>query len=168
MDYNANYSYHELVNMLLQNITPEYRSSILNKLVSYNNQLMISQSQYDPARSGLLNSRKKDVNELQHPSTYNNNRFSNQQMPMPLTLPMRASSSYPVQPAKSTARPPIKFMEENVQGEIDIDDIINDFSPQETPQTESMEAKLRKLDTLHKKIIADKRQRRKNKNASIL
>ena len=233
MDYNvyydnANHSYHELVNMLLQNITPEYRSTVLNKLVSYNNQLMISQSQYDPVRLGLLNSRKKDVNELQHPSMYNNTPHNNQnQMPIPLTLPVRASSSFPTQQNKSNVRDPAlnissqtntshnvrdptlnissqtntsynvrdpalnigsrtkdkntQYMNpilqtktnnrEYAQKEIDIDDIIDDFSRQErsdTLQEESLEAKLRKLDILHKKIITDKKQRRKNKNSSIL
>ncbi len=141
----TNHTYHELVNMLLQNITPEFRSMVLNKLVTYNNQLIKSQS-YDPARPSALNSRRKDVNELQHPSMYSNTRSNN---PTPLTLPIRGNN-FTVNQVTPT------YIPEPRAPEIDIDDIIDDFS-----EPESLESKLRKIDALHKKIITDKKQRRK-------
>jgi hypothetical protein len=148
-------SYVDLVNMLLQNITPEYRAIILNKLVTYNNQLLaqanMSPIQIDPTRSSLLNARKKDVSELQHPSIYGN---QDQRNNVPLSLPIRANNNFPSQ-----------------KEEIDINDIIDDIiddnhnSHSDDKKLDLLDAKLRKLDILHKKIIADKK-RRKNRNSS--
>jgi len=139
--------------MLSQNITPEYRAMVLNKLTIMNQNLM-KQTPIDPARPGVLSSRKKDISELQHPSVYNNGNNR-----LPTQLP---NFQLPLNNEKRNHNPPPekKYSPYPVGDNFDIDDIIDDFS-QEPKNEESIDDKLKKLNMLHSKIIADKKQRRK-------
>lgn len=159
---NSTTDYASLVNALTCQITPEYRAVILDKLVEINNQLLAKTqsssrgnqfvNQSDPARSCILNPRKKDVSELQHPST-----LANSYTPsiVPITRP---SHSHALSQTPSQYTPSIK---KTIEPEFNIDDIIDDFELSE--ETTSLDDKLNKLSSLHKKILSEKKMRRKIK-----
>lgn len=66
-----NLDYMGLINMLMNQISPEIRAVVLERLTEMNNQLLVGNQiniQTDLARSGMLNFRKKEMTELQHPS----------------------------------------------------------------------------------------------------
>ena len=111
-----NSDYWTLVNMLMNQITPDVRKLILDRLTEMNNQLIIGTSsqtllsgnkinsvsegnqlpirsdawqiQPDLARSSVMNSRKKDISEMQHPSLdFLNTKGQN---PLPLQFNMNS------------------------------------------------------------------------------
>jgi len=86
--------YWNLINLLSTQLTPEIRRLVLERLTEINNQMIrlgssVSGSYVDIptdlARSGFINSRKKDLNETQHPAVYSRNDGTS---PMSLNLPV--------------------------------------------------------------------------------
>ena len=72
MDYKIKQlDYYGLVNLLTKQITPEIRSLVLQQLTYLNDKLLNNQQYVQPdlARASMLQSRKKDATEIQHPST---------------------------------------------------------------------------------------------------
>jgi hypothetical protein len=199
MDYQNNQfhqikqlDYWGLVNMLMNQITPDTRAIILERLTNMNNQLLNkSNSQTnavmnpsvsfgDLSRSSMLNSRKKDATEVQHPSMDQYNyRGPN---PLPLNIPMNYNSMSSMSqmnvanPMTSSMNPIMNTTNSNqfmpqqnnyhhTPKEIDLDEIINDISNEDD---DSLDNKLSKIKNLHTKIISDKRQRRKEKSQNSI
>jgi len=182
-----NLDYWSLVNMLSTQISPETRTIILERLTYMNQQLLMGSSlniQTDLSRAGMLNSKKKDITEQQHPSMDRLNYKG--QNPLPLNIPMNASNTqympmnafgqtnqinpvnpYLVSSQMSTPTPallhpqPRQATQTPVINEIDLDDIIDDLNDEQ--QTDDLDDKLFKIKNLHHKIITDKRQRRKER-----
>lgn len=147
-----NSSYIDLVNALSQNITPENRAIILSKLTAINQNLMQQPKQtIDPARPGVLSSRKKDISELQHPSEYGNGNNRIPYQSINFQLPMQREPIPPATRPVQKTRPQQRYVEE-----FDIDAILDDFSQE---KEESMDDKLMRLGSLHSKIINEKKQR---------
>ena len=175
-----NMDYWSLVQALSTQISPQYRAVVLSRLTEMNNQLLLgnqSNIQMDLARAGSINSRKKDANELSHPS-FDHTQYRSQQgeprnsnfdsmrtsssdiyktaglinIPStPATHPTHSTySTYPTHPTSS------------FEPEINIDDIIDDLDNK--PQIDNLDQKLYKIKNLHSKILTDKRNRRKEKN----
>ncbi len=175
-----NTDYWTLVNKLLTQITPETRKQILERLTEMNNQLLntsFSMGPTDPARMGQINSRKKDVYEVQHPSLDPYNYKGKNPLPIgtPVNshnLPMNGLNLTPsnmpsIGPGAPSIHkpPPINnygpqkyFMPENT--EPDLDDIIDELKSDLEP---SLEDKLQKINDLHKKILHTKKQRKREK-----
>lgn len=171
-----NLDYWSLVQMLLTQISPETRSIILERLVELNNQLLIgSQSTIQPdlARAAVLSSRKKDMSEIQHPSM---DRFNYKgQNPLPLNIPINANNHF--KPGNSTnifqsnmfaqssnyVAPPSPASQNSYddEDEIDLDNIIDELKD----DGNDLDSKLARIKNLHHKIIMDKRQRRKDREA---
>jgi hypothetical protein len=172
----GNNSYSDLVNMLSQNITPEQRAVVLNKLTVINQNLLNSTKVYAPVskndgvefkptapvRAGVPSHRKKDISELQHPSVYNNgsSRMPTQFPDFRLATDDHASSRTLTEKKHSqrSRRCEVPVIEDIVN-DFDIDEIIDDFSHVRKNEESSIEDKLKKLSMLHTKIIADKKQR---------
>ncbi|XWV25319.1 hypothetical protein QJ856_gp0451 [Tupanvirus deep ocean] len=181
--------YFSLVNMLMNQISPETRKQILDRLTEMNNQLMMgmnSQIQTDLQRSSMLSSRKKDATEIQHPSLDRLNYKGPN--PLPLNIPMNGNNQFamnnPYQMSSmmpALAQMPSMMMPVNNYGnmgqynnnrqpikdtntEIDLDDIIDEI--QEEP--DSLDKELTRIKKLHTKIVADKRRRRKEREAISL
>lgn len=145
--------YWSLVNMLTSQITPETRKMILDKLSEMNNQLLMGMNmnsiQPDLARSSMLNSRKKDLSETQHPSfDHLNYKGPN---PLPLNVPINGNNHFTMTSYHSQVS--------NANNEINLDEIIDDA--QEIP--DPLDMKLAYIKKLHTKIVAEKRKRRKEK-----
>uniref|UniRef100_A0A6C0CA78 Uncharacterized protein n=1 Tax=viral metagenome TaxID=1070528 RepID=A0A6C0CA78_9ZZZZ len=161
-------SYSELVNTLSQNITPEQRAVVLNKLTIMNQNLLNSAKVYAPVskndgvefkssapvRAGVPSHRKKDISELQHPSMYNN---ANNRMPTQIPDFRLSANDHQSRAVEDTYKK--KRSQRPADDFFDIDDIIDDFSHIPKNEEISMEDKLKKLNSLHNKIIADKKQR---------
>lgn len=171
--------YWSLVNMLMTQITPEIRKQILVRLMEMNDQLMPNHQKIQPdlARASVLNSRKKDLTESQHPALDRLNYKG--QNPVPIGIPMNANNQYgannqynpnPYQINSNNgigSAPMNNFSTKNQisrkdsNNEIDLDDIINDIHSDQ----DNLDEKLSKIKTLHTKIITDKRRRRKEKES---
>ncbi|AYV85574.1 MAG: hypothetical protein Satyrvirus23_17 [Satyrvirus sp.] len=158
----ANLDYPNLVNLLMNKISPYVRRCILERLNEINNQLIYEMeipqninipenndyanmrgTPEDFSRIGMPSSRKKDLAELKHPSAYVQN-YSNQN---------QFQFNSPINPAKA---PSGKI------NTISLDNIIDDLEKEK--ESESLDDKLEKISRLHKKIILDKKQRRKERN----
>lgn len=173
-----NMDYWSLVGMLMNQISPETRKLILEKLTEMNNQLLIgnhSKIQQDLARMGILNSRKKDVSENKHPSMDILNKGKS---PIPLVMPTNYNNQFALNPyqmsgiTNMTQLNPMtpmplnnfSFPKHNSKKnkhitEIDLDDIINDIHE----ESDDLDEKLARIKALHTKIIADKKRRRKER-----
>lgn len=178
----SNMDYWSLVNMLMIQITPETRKHILDRLIEMNNLLLSFQIQPDLLRSPILNTRKKDVTEIQHPSinytnlNQNSEIFQHIEKNQPEKLNFK-QFNIPINnhhlknnsqiSSDFTCLPPIKldnsknqnFKQKYENLEIDIDDIINEIYN----QPDELDDKLDKIKKLHTKIIADKRKINKDK-----
>ena len=174
----SNMDYWSLANMLLTQINVETRKQILERLTEMNNQLIMGmgvQIQPDLARPSMLNSRKKDVSEVQHPamdrlnyklpvqeSQHSMQRSSN---PVPINIPINSTSSqfnmnnsYQM-PLNNYNQYSTSSQNKELQPEIDLDDIIDEI----TNESDELDNKLAKIKQLHTKIIADKRRRRRER-----
>jgi hypothetical protein len=168
--------YWTLVQMLMNQITPEIRKLVLEKLTEMNNHLIIKpsvHSQSDLSRSSVLNSRKKDVLEIQHPSLDFLNTTAS--IPIPLNMPINANNqftmnSYPNQMASinmyslnqtNEIAPSANNYKNNydIDSQIDLDDIVNE----DHEQSDSLDEKLARIKKLYTKIINDKRRRRRER-----
>lgn len=204
--------YWSLVNMLMNQISPSIRKQILERLMYMNDQLINNQLMNnqlmnnqlmndmnlnlqtdmlsDLTRSTKMNSKKKDLSELQHPSLDSLNYKG--QNPIPINIPINANNQYGTRDDKLHPRfitlmhenigssipsdnisIPKKIVDEKVelyynstlhphrgeQGEIDLDDIIYD----DHNDSNILDEKLERIKTLHTKIIADKRRRKKER-----
>ena len=165
----SNLDYWSLVNMLMIQITADTRKQILDRLTEMNNQLLIGmkpQIQPDLARSSMLNSRKKDVSEIQHPSLDRINPLPLNGIPMNNNNQFSMNNSYQIPQMMmpinnySNTNKYITQQKNDSECEIDIDDIINEIH--NTP--DELDEKLARIKNLHTKIIADKRRRRKKEN----
>lgn len=163
-----NMDYWTLVNILMTQITPDTRKKVLDRLMEMNNQLLMNSislsnipTQPDLSRSSTLNSRKKDVKEIQHPSldriTYKGPN------PLPINAPINANNQpnpYS-QISNNTMHNNIFYKQSmNMQKEIDLDDIIDEFD-----EPDNLDKELMKISQLHTKIITDKRRRRHNRES---
>lgn len=199
----SNLDYWTLVNMLMNQITPETRKKILERLTEMNNQLMIgscdaetrpiamqqstastaqllgsswqasSQIQPDLARSSMLNPRKIDATEIQHPSIdHLNYKGAN---PLPLNIPINnnqfnvSNPYHAMTPNIAMGQIPQMVMpincnvgqqRNNITHEIDLDDIIDELHG----VPDELDEKLAKIKKLHTKIITEKRRRRKERD----
>lgn len=173
--------YFSLVNMLLGQISPEVRSTVLIRLTEMNDRLlsgMQSGVQPDLSRAGALNSRKKDLTEIQHPSL---DQYSYKgHNPIPLNFPcaddrlsMDPSASFYQQnnfPRTDTVKNKLNIFPNNKitedynykEKEIDLDEIIDDIGYEQ----DYLDDKLLKIKNLHNKIISDKKRRRREKDAT--
>ncbi|XWV26579.1 hypothetical protein QJ857_gp0488 [Tupanvirus soda lake] len=179
--------YFSLVNMLMNQISPETRKQILERLTDMNNQLMMgmnSQIQTDLPRSSMLNSRKKDATEIQHPS-FDRLNYKGPN-PLPLNIPINGNNQFAMNNSyqmasmmPALAQMPSMMMPVNNYAnigqynrqaikddktEIDLDDIIDEI--QDEP--DSLDKELARIKKLHTKIVADKRRRRKEREAISL
>jgi hypothetical protein len=135
----------------------------------------------DISRIGMLNSRKKDLTENIHPSMdrYNQNGSN----PLPLNMPMNTYgqfgqsmpfNTYQLHGANTMYQPqislpqqpqqPIQQVSYNATQEINLDDILDDLAD----EPDDLDSKLVKIKTLHTKIIADKKRRRKELEKNML
>lgn len=171
MDYNniqynqiKHMDYWGLVNTLTNQISPETRSMVLDKLVEMNNSLLTTSSgvQMDLSRSTMLNSRKKDVTEIQHPSLdLFNNKGAN---PLPMGLPTSYNQMVNNQMTSGhnqmTTNHNQMTSNYNQIEDIDLDDIIEDVLNDEV---DDLDSKLNYIKNLHSKIITDRRNKRASK-----
>ena len=164
----SNMDYWTLVNMLMNQITPDIRKQILDRLTEMNNQLLpTNRTQPEISRTSILNSRKKDLNETQHPSLDLFN-YSNQN-PLPLfpipNIPINTNNSYNLNSYQMGTLPqmnttmPLKYQLPNPKqtDEIDLDDILDEIHEKEPDE---LDIKLANIKKLHSKIVTDKRRRR--------
>lgn len=189
MDYQIkNSDYWTLVNMLMTQITPDIRKLILDRLTEMNDQLMLplinlnylggqhqqlQNSQPDLSRINNNKSKKKDMIEIPHPSLsqlnyVGQNQFSDPFIKSPLSNQSNQSNKSNQSGLnqsnlnqsnlnQSGLNPSNQFEKYNAIDEIDLDDIINDLHD----EPDNLDEKLEIIKTLHNKILADKRNRRK-------
>ena len=81
-------------------------------------------------------------------------------MPVPLELPVSINTKH--QPSTKQLSMQIDSNLRQYKNNIDIDDIINDLIP-EQKSDDDMDAKLQKLNALHKKILLEKKVRQQQK-----
>lgn len=148
-----NMDYWSLVHMLMNQITPENRKLVLERLMEMNNQLMVS----DLTRSSILNSRKKDVSEVKHPSLdFLNDQGKN---PLPMNIPFNANNQYTPNSYQTNSVPNnYNKHQYKIDNEIDLDDII-----EEIQSVDPLDEKLHYIKKLYTKIITEKRKRRKER-----
>ncbi len=178
-----NLDYMGLVNMLLTQITPEIRSTVLERLTELNDQLLNNLNNNtgnyntinnDLARSGSLNTRKKDIIESLHPSLdqYRNMNINNNnitlQNPIPLGIPISSTNQFNNNHLNTnsyinTNYNNTKSQTKKIINEFSLDDIIDDVNE----DNESLDEKLSKIKFLHGKILHEKKQRRKERELSV-
>jgi hypothetical protein len=157
MDYQHNINltqikyldYMGLVSALSMPLQPETRAVILQRLTEMNDRVLRENQnlQTDLSRSSQLNSRKKDVQEVVHPSL---DRYNNKgQNPIPINFTTNYSPTSPVD-------------------QFDVDDLINDIHSGSYPshtinKPETLDDKLSRINSLHKKLMQEKRQRRRER-----
>lgn len=180
--------YWSLVNMLTQQISPITRKQILEKLMEMNNQLFMGQQtniQMDLSRAGALNSRKKDVTELQHPAMDPRQFKGNNPVPVnfgndysvsqnPYTMNPRDFNQLS-QTQVSNYHDVLKNRQINNNSflqnkkdygsnDLDIDDLINEIAHDEDSGSDNdLEEKLSRIKHLQSKIITERRRRKKEK-----
>jgi len=193
MDYQydqlKNLDYWKLVNMLVTNITVKTRSYILEILTKMNNQLLEAEYQTtnpyfsqsissritsDLSRPSVLNSRKKDLFEIQHPSE--NPLISKGKNPIPLNMALPSSYSHSnkidTDPMSALFLPDMDsayanniynpFQKSTINIDDVLDDLVNDSDGSDTSL--SLDDKLMNIKNLHNKLIADKRRRKYEKD----
>ena len=171
--------YWTLVNMLMNQITPDIRRQILKRLTEMNDQLsgigIKPQSQSDIVRNTIITTPQKNLNEHIHNSTtelFNYNNFlppnmsmnpnnlygvnSYQVMQQPISLSQINSMVQPVCQHQKSTNPKSTNPKSN---KINIADILDDIC---TDEPDELDMKLAKIKKLHTKIIADKKRRKKN------
>jgi len=168
----SNMDYWSLAAMLMNNISPQIRKQILARLTEMNEQLMPTFGSYDNtqpdlSRTGSISSRKKDQDEIPHPSL--NFLNYNGQNPLPLPIPLNGNTfnmnpyqmptNTPLTPMNNQPNYAMPCPTKQISGEIDIDDIIDDIHNEH----DDLDEKLNKIKKLHTKIIADKRRRRRQR-----
>ena len=157
--------YWSLVNMLMNQITPETRAIILEKLTEMNNSLLSKNNisgktiyernlEMDLSRTSSMNARKKDLDEQIHPSLdiYRNNSVQHKilENPIPLNIPINSNNQY--------VNDHYKYEKTNnyqqTDKQIDLDDIIHDIDD------DMLNEKLDRIKHLYQKIISDKKKRK--------
>lgn len=153
--------YWSLVNMLMNQITPETRAIILEKLTEMNNSLLSKNKmmcernlEMDLSRTISMNSRKKDLDEQIHPSLdiYRNNSTQHNilENPIPLNIPINSNNQF--MNDKYKYEKTNNYQQKDTQ--IDLDDIIHDIDD------DMLNEKLDKIKNLYQKIISDKKKRK--------
>lgn len=167
-NYNniSNMDYLSLVGMLTEQITPEKRKEILQRLMEMNDQLLMGYGttgqgfQTEPPRIGRLNSRKKDLTENMHPS-FDQYNYKGQN-PLPFGMPINSNINNDFDYRSNFSQIDNSLKQNNIQDtfdEINIDEIINDIHGE--TNMDSLDKKLSKIKNLQDKIIIDKRKRKK-------
>ncbi len=164
--------YLSLVKMLSEQIMPEKRKSILERLTEMNNQLLMGFTGIDNMselpRTGMMSSRKKDLTENYHPS-FDQYNYKGQN-PVPFGLPVNSNGDHfdyrlnfdqIKTPNINNSNFKSNEYERNKIDDIDIDEIINDIHVE--TELDTLDKKLSKIKTLQNKIIFDKRKRKKEK-----
>lgn len=142
-----NLGYWSLVNLLTTSITPETRKSILDRLTEMNDRLLLENSPLDLTRGGYTNRKKKDIVENTHPSmdVFNYNGSN----PLPLAMPVNSAYGFNILSNIGNNK--------ETQSEIDLDDILDDIEN----EPDELDQKLDKISKLYRKIVIDRRNRKK-------
>jgi len=177
-----NMDYWSLVQTLSTQITPEYRSMILNRLVEMNNQLLSSTRNIPSDPIGLTQHRSdrtvlnnpieptplrsgKSVPQPDLSRSYTQNSrkkdISELQHPSMNLAQYRGTNPLPLDLSRNfnTELEPKSSIEPkiDIDIDIDIDDIIDDLND---PLVDGLDQKLDRIKFLHTKILTDKRNKR--------
>lgn len=198
--------YWSLVNMLMNQISPDIRKQILERLTEMNNQLLMenlfkdgmsvmqTKNQPDLARAAILNSRKKDLSEMQHPSLNNYNYKG--QNPLPFDIPSNTNSKFNMnqyqmmapsetnnmslwgntvpmseinmEKNKETSNNYNMIPQHNIPNKKQMFEIdLDDIIEDIHNESDHLDKKLEKIKALHTKIITDKKRRKREKEQKL-
>lgn len=160
--YINNLDYWSLVNMLMNQITPEIRKQILNRLIKMNDQLLIDiNTQTDLSNSSVSTSRKDSL-EFQYPSIdnldYKNQNTLHLTIPTNNNNPFTGNNSFQTNSTiltnnyKNTDQ--FNSRLKNKTQKIEFDDIIN----KNHNKSDNLDEKLIKIKKLYDKIIINKKR----------
>lgn len=193
MNHTNSDIYNNLVNMLNQPISNEKRSRILQKLTELNDIQPNPPATFN--RIGMLSNRKKDMSELEHPSTnysstikyepsmYTSGRAESVRVPAraeSMRTPARAESlRIPVididWPSNSRIMPNPNFNSNKFYDEAKdetkddangIDNILDDMGFDSDEENIDLDTKLNKINILYKKIKSDRLRHKLNNKLS--
>lgn len=160
MNQINNMDYWSLVSMLMNQITPDIRKLILDRLTKMNDQLMASFTPTEFPRAPVLSSRKKVTHEMPHPSR--NYNYSGNPIPVSFNdIEPKMFNPSIFSPKKHQNKD--YNMNNNTDDEIDIDDILSDLCDEnvfEESEEDILDQKLNRIKKLYNKIVSDKRRRR--------